>query len=222
MKPKVVLIAFFVLAGTSCSPLAPLADPSRFFLLSPLSEDSTAKTTAPLAQQLAIGVGPIEFPDYLRRSEVVTRTAANRIDVSQRNRWAGPLDKNFARVLSENLATLLNTERVENYPWSIRTTSIDYQVVVDVERFDTGSDHQATLLARWSIRNGRDGKELYATETTSTAPVDSAEEGPSAALSSTLATMSRQVASQVTILSGHPGSVLPSRLMVSDIYNSTK
>jgi hypothetical protein len=71
-------------------------------------------------------------------------------------------DKNFTRVLSGNIAAILNTQRVESYPWS-RGTPVAYQVIVDVERFDTGTDKQAKLNARWSIRDGHDGKVLYAT-----------------------------------------------------------
>ncbi len=145
-------------------------------MLSPISQEGVATTSTSLNQQIAIGVGPIDFPDYLKRPEVVTRTTANRIDVSERDRWAGPLDKNFTRVLSADLATLLNTQRIQNYPWN-RIIPVDYQVVVNVEQFDTNGK-QATLIARWSIRDGHDGKELYATETTSNAPVSTGEEGP--------------------------------------------
>ena len=204
MKIKPILLGLSLLGG-SCSPLAPLPNHNKFFMLSPITEDSVPSTGTPVAHQISIGVGPIDFPDYLRRHEVVTRTAANRIDVSDENRWAGPLDKNFARVLSANLGTLLDTQRVEGYTWT-RNTPVDYQVVVDVERFDTSSDHQAKLVARWSIRDGRDGKELYATETMATAPVGSGEEGPSAALSSNLATLSRDISSQLTILNQRTGS----------------
>ena len=88
--------------------------------------------------QLTIGVGPVDFPDYLRRLPVVTRVAPNRIDLSDEKRWAEPLDKNFTRVLSENLATLLDTQRIEKYPWPLRT-KVDYQIEIDVQRFE---DHQ--------------------------------------------------------------------------------
>jgi uncharacterized lipoprotein YmbA len=210
------MIIFLVLSlfATSCSPLAPLPVHNKFFILSPISEADGTITRLPLAQQISVGVGPIDFPDYLRRPEVVTRTAANRIDVSQENRWAGPLDKNFTRVLSGNLATLLNTQRVESYPWN-RITPVDYQVTVDVERFDTDTEKQAKLNARWSIRDGHHGKVLYATETTASVSVGSGDEGPSAALSSNIASLSREIASQLTLLRGHPGGVLPSGSLVS-------
>ena len=188
----------------SCSPLAPVPNHNKFFMLSPIAQESVSRSTS-LDQQIVIGIGPIDFPDYVKRPEVVTRTAPNRIDVSEENRWAGPLDRNFTRVLSQNLSTILNTQRVQHYPWN-RTTPVDYQVEVDVEQFDTDGK-QATLIARWSIRDGRNGKELYATETTSSAPVGAGAEGPSSALSSNVATLSNQIASELTLLSQHPMNV---------------
>lgn len=203
MIQRLAVVALAVLAA-SCSPLAPFPNRNKFFMLSPISQEGASRPSTSLDQQIAIGVGPVDFPDYVKRPEVVTRTAPNRIDVSAENRWAGPLDKNFARVLSENLSTLLSTQRVQNYPWN-RATPVDYQVMVNVEQFDTDGK-QAILIARWSIRDGRDSKELYATETTSSAPIGPGAEGPSAALSSNVATLSREIASQLTMLSqrSHP------------------
>ncbi len=206
--PRLILLAGGLLVA-SCSPLGPLPNHNRFFMLSPIAQDSVSKISTSLDQQMAIGIGPIDFPDYVKRPEVVTRTAPNRIDVSEENRWAGPLDKNFTRVLSENLSTLLNTQRIQFYPWN-RITPIDYQVVVNVEQFDNDGK-QATLITRWSVRDGRDGKELYATETTTSAPVAAGAEGPSAALSATVATLSREIAAQLTNLGRHPHPAVSQR-----------
>jgi hypothetical protein len=64
----------------------------------------------------SLGIGPIRFPGYLDRQEMVTRTAPNRIDLSENDRWAEPLEANFARTLSQNLSSLLQTERLMFYP----------------------------------------------------------------------------------------------------------
>ncbi len=141
-------------------------------------------------------MGPVGFPDYLRRLAVVTRVAPNRIDLSDEKRWAEPLDKNFTRVLSENLATLLNTQRVEKYPWAL-TTRIDYQVEIDVQRFETNSEDQSQLIASWIIRDGPSSKILYASQTTADAPAGT---DASSALSQDLATMSKEIASRITDL----------------------
>lgn len=200
MRLKAALIALGACAvAAGCSPFAPQPDRSKFFILTPLDDSSTpasrpagVTTNAPLT----IGVGPIDFPDYLRRLEVVTRTSPNQLDLSAEKRWGEPLDKNFARVFSENVSKLLNTQRIEKYPWPVRTR-VDYQITIDVQRFETTADGQSELIARWIIKDGATGKDLYASETTASAPVGPGETGASAALSSDLATLSREVAAQV-------------------------
>jgi uncharacterized lipoprotein YmbA len=207
IKAKAIAIgAFAMMAMTAgCSVLSPQPDRSRFFILSPVS-DSAGMAARPAStspdSQLTIGIGPVEFPDYLRRLAVVTRVAPNRIVLSDDRRWAEPLDKNFTRVLSENLATLLDTQRIEKYPWSLRT-KVDYQIEIDVQRFETTSDGQSQLVASWIIRNGRTSKILYASQTTAGAPAGADEASASVALSSDLATLSKEIAARVAELNQH-------------------
>jgi uncharacterized lipoprotein YmbA len=202
------LIAFgacAIVAG--CSVLSPQPERSEFFILTPVSGSAgmVAKpASASHDSQLTIGVGPVDFPDYLRRLPVVIRVAPNRIDLSDERRWAEPLDKNFLRVLSEDLATLLDTQRIEKYPWSLRT-NVDYQVEIDVQRFETTSDGQTQLTATWIIKDGRGGKILYASRTTTGGPAGPDGVSVSAALSSNLATLSKEIASRITELSQHRG-----------------
>jgi uncharacterized protein len=201
MNLKTKLIAFgacAIVAG--CSVLSPQPDRSEFFILTPVSDRpgmAANPASASPDSQLTIGVGPVDFPDYLRRLPVVTRVAPNRVDLSDEKRWAEPLDKNFVRVFSENLATLLDTQRIEKYPWALRT-KIDYQVEVNVQRFETTSDGQTQLVASWIIRDGPSDKILYASQTTAGAPAGPDELSASSALSSDLATLSKEIASRVT------------------------
>jgi len=191
--------------AAGCSVLSPQPDRSRFFILTPISDSGAAgvQTAAtPIGSQLTIGVGPVDFPYYLRRLPVVKRVAPNRVDLSDEERWAEPLDKNFVRVLSENLASLLDTQRIEKYPWPVKNR-IDYQVEVDVERFETTSDGQAQLMASWIIRDGPSDKILYASRTVAGAPAGPDELSASAALSSDLATLSREIAARVAELNQH-------------------
>src|ERR1700687_370324 len=206
MNLKMKLITFgacAIVAG--CSVLSPQPDRSEFFILSPVS-DSAGMATKPAStspdSQLTVGVGPVDFPDYLRRLPVVTRVAPNRIDLSDERRWAEPLDKNFVRGLSENLAVLLDTQRIEKYPWSLRT-KVDYQVEIDIQRFETTSDGQTQLVASWIIRDGQGSKILYASQTTVGAPAGTAGGSASAALSGDLATLSKEIAARITELNQH-------------------
>jgi len=200
---KAIVFGACMMMAAGCSVLSPQPDRSKFFILSPVSDSADGAVARPAAtsprSQLIIGVGPVDFPDYLRRLPVVTRVAPNRIELSDEKRWAEPLDKNFTRVLSEDLATLLNTQQIEKYPWPLRN-KIDYQIEVDVQRFETTSDGQTQLIASWIIRDGRSDKILYASETTAGAPAGADETSASAALSSNLATLSKEIASRVTEL----------------------
>jgi uncharacterized protein len=206
MKITAIVMAVSAWAvALGCSPLAPRPDYSKFFILSPISvgTGASAQVSTAATSQLALGVGPIYFPDYLRRLLVVTVTSPNEIDLSSDKYWAEPMDKNFARVLTEDLTQLLNTRKVENYPWS-RNVHIDYQVVVDVQRFDTNSSGQSELVARWIIKDGATGKDLYASETRATVQAGSREASAApSALSQDLATLSRDIALRIADLSQH-------------------
>jgi uncharacterized protein len=195
---KVMLLAAFIVAA-GCSPLAPKPDYAKFFVLSPIVDAPTASSSTAPTDGLAIGIGPIDFPNYLKRLEVVTRVSPNRLDLSPVDRWGEPLDKNFERVLSENLAQLLNTGNIEKYPWP-RRAEINYQIAIDVQHFETTTDGQSRLSARWIIKDGATGKDLYASQTSASAPTAPGDGGIATALSEDLGTLSRDIASQVSRL----------------------
>jgi uncharacterized lipoprotein YmbA len=203
--PTNLKVTSFVLAlcltATGCSPLAPRPNYTKFFILTPVASTSVpvTTTTSSTARHLTIGIGPIDFPDYLKRSQVVTRSAPNRLELSPVDRWGEPLDKNFQRILSENMAQLLNTSRIEQYPWD-RKTQVDYQIEINVENFETSTTGQSQLRARWIIKNG-DGKDLYSSETVTGTPVGAGDTATSAALSNDLSTFSNELASRVSELS---------------------
>jgi uncharacterized lipoprotein YmbA len=206
MDVKMKLIAFGACAiAAGCSMLSPQPDRSKFFILTPIS-DSAGMIAKPASispdSRLTLGLGPIDFPEYLRRLPVVTRVSPNRIDLSAEKRWAEPLDRNFERVLSENLAVLLDTQRIEKYPWALRS-KVDYEVEINVQRFETGGDGQAELIAGWIIRDGSSNKILYASRTTAAAPAGPDGVSESAALSGDLATLREEIASRITELNRH-------------------
>ena len=138
---------------------------------------------------------------------MVVRAEPNRLEISQQESWAEPLDRNFERVFSQNLGELLNTYHIEKYPWP-RRTQVDYQISLDVYRFETTSDGRSMLSAQWIIRDGRTGKDLSASESKIAEPIGPGDSGASAALSRDLGELSKQIASRVLALSHdrRPGS----------------
>jgi uncharacterized protein len=178
---------------------SPQPDPSKFFVLAPDVSQGAAvtPTTAGAPHQLIIGLGPIKLPEYLDRAEVVTRVTPNRLELSPVDRWAEPLSTDFRQVMAQDLSARLGTQMITFYPW-YRTTHVDYQVEIDVYRFERDSQGTATLVAHWQIFDGT-GAILYATDSTVTETGQPGEPG-AAALSRALGSLAQQIASAIQSL----------------------
>jgi uncharacterized lipoprotein YmbA len=102
------------------------------------------------AKNAVIGIGPVKVADYLDQSQIVTRTTNNQVVKAEFDRWVGPFKDNFINVLADDIGFVLPTERIFIYPWR-NSTSIDYQVTVDVIRCDGRLGDAAWIETRWSI-----------------------------------------------------------------------
>jgi uncharacterized protein len=181
------LAAGLALAGCADS------QPTRFYTLAPLQDapDASMPATPP---DLTVGVGPVTLPPYLDRPQLVTRAGSNRVVLADFDSWAEPLDGLFARVLAENLALRLGTDDVLLLPQR-RLTALDYQVEVDVTRFDVDTNGNAVLDARWWVLD-RDGERVLRNgRSTITEPIQAGDQTAAAAgLSRVLGAMSAEIA----------------------------
>jgi uncharacterized lipoprotein YmbA len=143
---------------------------------------------------IAIIVGLIELPDYVDRSQIVTRISPNKLSLAEFDQWAEPLKENFSRVLMENLSTLLCADPITLYP-SRGPTDTDYRVEVEVIRIDGRLDGQATLVARWIILEEKDGTAIFTWKSKLSSPVQGDDyEALVAAQSQTIEALSRHIA----------------------------
>jgi len=188
------VLGLIAVVAAACNPLAPQPDRTQYFVLSPASESGAGSSSA--TSGLALGVGPIKFPGYLKRPGVVTRDGSDRLLVSDEKRWGEPLDRNFESVLCQNLSQLLGTEKIINYPW-YSDTHIDYQIEVRVQRFEASQDGRSDMTAIWTIRDSG-GRELASGVSTAHVPVQSGDTAGSAALSQDLAQLSGQIGQSIT------------------------
>ena len=134
--------------------------PSKFYRLNAVSGSGPGAKTIDTGGELAIGVGPVKLPLYLDRPHIVTRTRTNEFDSSGFDRWAEPLKNNITNVLAENLSVLLATDRITVFPWT-GATELDYQVLVEVIRFEGKPGGNVEVGAQWIIFGGKeDNKEL--------------------------------------------------------------
>ena len=130
--------------------------PSRFYTLNPISETESVATASTDAEYGTIGVGPVNLPQYLDRPQIVTRVSPNRFEIAEFDRWGGALKDDFTRTLAENLARLMPAERIATHPWR-RAASIDYQIPLEIVRFDGERGKDLVLNVDWQIlANGGD------------------------------------------------------------------
>lgn len=179
-----------LLLPSACTILSPRADPSRFFVLTPIAGGDPG--SGPRADS-SLGVGPIQLPHYLDRPEIVTRVGANEVRPATFDYWAGSLANQFAATLAQDLQALRGGAPIRRYPWYAGVAP-DLVVEVDVARFEPAADGEAHLSARWRIRKGSVGEVVHSGE--SELARSCAARDPvavAAALSALLADFSREI-----------------------------
>jgi hypothetical protein len=171
---------------------------SNYYLLSALPDQETGEETTAAFDGLSVGIGPVSFPGYLDRPQIVIRTGPNEISFSEFDRWAEPLKNNFMRVLKEDLVDRLKTDSIFVYPWPAGAV-FEFQVSVEVARFDARPGGNATLEVQWMILRDHDGKVVVSRRSSYRADLGGSDANAIvAAQSRTVAAFSRDVAAAVT------------------------
>ncbi len=173
-------------------------EPTRFYQLHAGSASSlTEGRFKAVGEPVAIALGVDSFPEYLARSQIVTRTSDNKLELAQFHHWAEPLQRNFIRVLVVNLSVQLSTDRIHVFPWR-KNRPIEYEVLVDVTRFDGEFGGDVVLGARWSIFDAKGRRELYTGSARFIEAVGSKDyEAQVAAMARALEELSGEIASSI-------------------------
>jgi uncharacterized lipoprotein YmbA len=173
----------------------------QFFTLSPAAGSGSGGGAALAARpELGLAVGPIEFPRYLDRPEMVTRDGSHRLVLWGEHRWGGSLRTDILRVMGDDLGTLLGTARIAVFPVEPRFP-IHYRVLLELLEFEGTLGGSVTLRARWTVA-GPDGRALAIEE----ARVEEAAASASwqdlvAAHSAALGRVTRQIAERIASIS---------------------
>ena len=185
--PTVGLLLALFLAGCAGSP------PINLYTLSALGLPST-DTRAPQSTPAVVAVGPVTLPDYIDRPQIVTRKSAHQLELAAYDHWAAPLYDMLPRVLIENLALRLPSDRVVSFP-QVSEASFDYRVAVDVSRFDVDATGESTLAARWQLYSRSTPRALLIADELSRRRTDGQGYGSyAAALSAVLADLADRIA----------------------------
>ena len=192
-----VILAVSVIIMNGC---AGSSKPSEFYLLGSLSTSQDAGLTTSESKSPSVLVNPVTLPAYLDRNQIVTLAGTHKLVLNEFSRWAEPLQDNFYRVLVENLSLLLNTPKVFTFE---RRGSVptNFQVVIDVTRFDTTAGKDACLIAFWTVFGKERGSQLMQKKSVFHASVTSTgTTGAVDALNRLLAEFSRDIAAEIQTL----------------------
>lgn len=197
----VTIMLASVLLGSGC---AGRSAPSEFYTLSALLQGDSAAGVSATREDLAIGVGPASFPEFLDRPQIVTRTSAHRLHFDEFHRWGGLLQSDFLLVLGENLSTLLGTNRILVYP-AEPSFEITHRVVLAVQAYEGTLGDGATLSVRWAVVEPRSSRALVVRQSRITETVSTSDyEALVTAQSRTLAALSREIAEAIAGLAKVP------------------
>jgi uncharacterized lipoprotein YmbA len=199
-----ILIVCFLLLG-GCLGKGTQKD-TRFYLLEPISGISSGERASVEGEGIMLAIGPVRVREYLTRPQIVTRTQENKIMLHDFHSWGEPLDKNFTAVLGGNLSNLLSTDRIVFFPWR-RKPNFDYQIVVDVMRFDGDLGEEALLIVHYKIwavgeSEGEDRRIGIWKSSFSRQTRDDSFEALVSAMSELVGDFSREIAAKIKDVSG--------------------
>jgi uncharacterized lipoprotein YmbA len=148
---RAFLLAPLVLALGACGS----SPKTQFYTLDPVGGAPTTAHGTPLQ------IGHVDLPGALDRQSIVTHAAGNRVDISDQDRWAAPLDELVRRALTEDMRTRLPHGTVltagDTAPPGTRTLKLNVQQFMP----DTSGD--VVLDADWGLEHsGKTGTPRHA------------------------------------------------------------
>lgn len=186
-----LLIFLIILPFSGCTGTSPSA---LYYTLSPIEKNSIPDQSTIVPVDFAIGIGPVTFSDQLDRPAIVTQTGKNQITINEFHRWAGSLQQNFTRVMTQNLAILLKTDQVMARPWE-RYFKPDIRITVDIQKFGGQLGEFAELDTTWIIiEEGKDVEAVVHRSAIKEAVTDESYEALVAAQSKALASLCEEIA----------------------------
>ena len=196
VRPKILILLATLMMLCGC---LGRSQQTKFYLLQPTLSLQTGKAV-PAKEGLRIGVGPVEIPEYLDRPQIVTRISKSEFQVDEFNQWAENLMYSIPTILAQNLSVLLTTDNLFVFPW-LGSTQIDYQIKVDVVRFNAIPDGKIVLETQHTIFRGEDREILKKSLSSFTRPTDVQDYGSIvSSMSQVLEDLSRKIAETIMAL----------------------
>lgn len=119
---------------------------------------------------LSVGLGPFSVAPHLDRRSLAYRVDGSRVEFADSAQWAAPLEDMVAEYISARMAETTGGGSLDLFPWTM-SQAPEVQLVLHVEEFAIGPGNDATVAARWSLREPRTGRHLDGGSWEQTLPV---------------------------------------------------
>ena len=136
-----------LLAALACSGCASKEKLPSFYALTPPA--SNASSSVSLSGQ-RIFIRHVTIPGYLQPIKIASRRGDGQIEYSSTALWAGTLRESFGRAVADALEQQPGIRAVSAPPMPIPPPR-DYDLVIDLERFEGNDAGEVVLFARWQL-----------------------------------------------------------------------
>ena len=150
---RILLTVGLILVLTACGS----SPKTHFYVLN--AEPQSDNLSDQKLEGVGVGLWSVNLPSVLNRPEIVTRSGQYKIELADFHQWVGGLGNNITQLIARELGKQLRTDRVVISPWSAYRKN-DYQVKVDIDRFDGELGGEIILSGAWSLLNAEGNKEL--------------------------------------------------------------
>ncbi len=138
-----VILTLLVVSTPACIQLGESVVPSQYYILEPMSNNSE-----PYSQKgLNIAVEIIEFPEYLKRPQIVQHQQ-NVIYFTDKMRWATPLEGQVLSLITSNLELLLPEATIFISPWQ-NNRHADHYLQLSVKKLSGELGYQTDIDIHW-------------------------------------------------------------------------
>jgi uncharacterized lipoprotein YmbA len=186
MNPRAV-VCIAVLIGSGCAQ----KPPPNLYVISATPE--AASRTWSHAEPV-VAVTRARLPEYLERSQLVSRNGANALVLDDDNHWGEPLSDSVPRVLAENLSHYLPSARVV-LPEDARGQKVPYEYVVALDAYEPDGTGNVVMRGHWVLRDIHTGTVVSEGDIDERRPLESPKASDAVAgMNETLNDASRQIA----------------------------
>lgn len=140
--PTRICLTFLAAMLAACASSPPV----KYYSLGP----GTVPATPDKADAAVMAFGPLRVPEYLNRSQLVTRGTGSDLTVHEYDRWAEPVEEAMHRVVAAQLDSQLDGVIVVAYR-ALQTLPVDYRLLGQVDRFEADTSGKVVLQLQWTV-----------------------------------------------------------------------